>query len=820
MVIFHYPWVLLGFLPLLVFAGRLIAWRDHSPHKSLKILLTGTAVLALLAGSQPIIVLTHRPENINIIVDDSASTATAFFRNLHRLHSFIRHHAPPGTHIRLGFIGHHLRWADNKLASHAAGVWPKSFPSSSAQHLNWHILAKAHLSTPTWIFTTPFNRWATTPPVRPIAITVFHPKAPDIGVSDLHIRRMSDGAAKLGILIRASGAIHATLNVRRNSVVIAQKTVKFSRPGEQVVELVDHLPHVSRWLRYRVRLHSADPWPMDNRGSVMLPPARPARLLWVTGHPHQIRTHKNIQLIRPAGVPTRASKLIGYRCVVLDNIPSWKLRAAQATALNRWVQNDFGGLVIVGARRAFGTGGYAADTSTARCLNALSPLSSHLPHPSPVGVAILIDASGSMGRRVPGTGGQTRFGLAVAGVLHAMRTIGPGTNVRVMVFGGRTMEIAGRTSAGLKRRLMRIEPNGPTRPDTALPILHRVLRRHDWVILLTDGGIPRMSPHPWLHLLQGIAGHMIIIAGRESHAIHAFLHAPHVKLLRTDSELRWRLILQKAMRHVLQASLMPTPLNWTTTSALGHQMSGRARQWVRTYIRRHAILLAVNRRSHIPLAAYWPVGLGKVASVAFEGGTRSQSILLRQIIHLVAASAANPHWRISLHPVPCQRRGHLHPRRYAAQQICWRLRVQASRARDVYQNVRALIINNHRSKVLPLSMVAPGVYQAHIDSTGRDFYITIMSGQPEPTRSPRYRLIGQVWPLSIPGPWFPATGTPTVPRWKGSVIIQSGKGSHTIWRPQISVQIAFANWLWIMAAICGAGAMVAGGRKSPQLGPT
>ena len=677
MVIFHYPWVLLGCLPLMVFAAILLSRHHHPRRQLLKMLLISSAVLALLAGAQPAIVLHHRPKKINVIVDDSAATATAFFHHLHRLHQFIRHHAPAGTHIRLGFIGHHLRWTGNKPASHTVAGWPKSFPLSTARHLNWNALAEAHLSAPTWVFTTPFNRWPSAPPVQPIAITMFHPEAPDIGVADMHIRRTSDGAAKLGMLIRASGAVQATLSVRRNSTVIVQKKIKFSRAGAQVIDLVDHPPLISQSLRYRVQLHSADPWPADNRGSVMLPPARPARLLWVTDHPHQTSTHKNIQWINPSTLPVRASRLIGYRCVVLDNIPSWNLHTAQATALRRWVQNDSGGLVIVGASHAFGAGGYAADTSTARCLNALSPLSSHLPYPSPVGVVFLIDASGSMGRRVPGTGGQTRFALAVTGVLHAMHTLGTGTQVHVLVFGGRTMELAGRTPAQLKRRLLRIEPNGPTRPDTALPILQRELHRHDWIILLTDGGIPRMSPHPWVHLLQAIEGHMVIIAGRESRAIHAFLHAPHVSLLQTDNELRWRLILQKAMRQVLQASLTRTPLNWTTTPALGHQMSGRARQWVQTYIRRQAILLTLNGRSHIPLAAYWRVGLGKVASVAFEGGMRSEPPLLQRIIHLVAANAANPHWRISLHPAPCQRPDKLNRRRHAMANNCWRLRVQA-----------------------------------------------------------------------------------------------------------------------------------------------
>ncbi len=810
--------MLIAFVPLVAFAGLLVAKRGRNLPWIVIVFLFSAAASALLAGAEPVMVFNHQPKRINVVVDNSAATATAFFRHPHVLRQFIEKHLPHGTHIRIGFAGHFLHGFNTSQGSSARDTWPKQFPSSTARHMNWRALAGSHLSGPIWIFTSPFNSWPVMPPSRPTALSLFRPQASDISVCNLRVRQVGDGTVDLGIGIRASGPIQAVLNVRRDSVPIARQTVKFLRRGERIIELVDHPPDPSQWLHYQVQLQSPDPWPVDNHGSIALPPARPVRILWVTNRPDKKPNSRTIRLVKPGNLPSHASELVGYQCVVLDNIASWDIDVAQAAALEHWVRDNFGGLVMVGARRAFGAGGYAEATTTAQRLNALSPLSSHSPHPSSVGIVFLIDTSGSMGKRVPDTGGQTRYDLAVAGVLDAVHLLGPRVRVQVLAFSGKTVRIRSRTPSQLKHCLTRIEPSGSTRPDTALPILRRILRRHDWLILLTDGGIPKMSSQPWRHLIKANAGHMVIIAGRESRAIRAFLHTPRVKLLKTSNELRWRFLLRKAARRVQESRVRRTRVQWTTTSAGGSHLEGVTHDWVRTYIRRRAILLAGNNRQQLPLAAYWRVGLGKVAAMAFSGGSRADQALLKRLIQFSAAGAENSHWHLSLHEIQFAVPSAAGIANNGPKAKRWRLRVSADLSRGMSRKLRAIVFNSGRRRVLALSMIAPAVYQTYFTTSGRDSYVTVMSARQSINHSPSYRLIGRIWPLDISGPWFPATGSPSQPAWKGCVMMRPHMKPGFIWRPQVKDDLAAADWLWILAAICGAGAMIAGSIKSLQLG--
>ena len=808
MVVWQYPWILFGVLPVIIVAGVALKKNGGRLHRLTVTLLSLAALLTLLAASRPQVTVTATAQRVNLVVDDSAASATAFFRDPQKLRQFAQHHLPRGTHIHVELLGRRLRFLSTYATDSSKLFRQRHFPLSTAHHIHWHSLTTAHIRGPVWLFTTAYHHWPQRPPKTPLALTLSHPRAADVGIRFLRARRDAEGIVNVGIVLDATGPLDAELQVRRNATPIARENLHFLHASERVMDVIDREAPRGQILTYHVRLISSDPWPADNRATVVLPTRRPTRILWVTDGSAAGSDGKNMRIMLPSSLPTVTSELNAYRCVVLDNVSSRELRFSQVSALQRWVRDDFGSLVILGASRAFGAGGYADAEPVSRRLNALSPLSSHLPQQTPMHVIFLVDTSGSMGRHVSGTGGQTRFDLARAGIASALSVLGTSTHVTVLAFSGRTIRIAGHTPAAIMHHLAEIQPNGSTRPDSALPLLRRIMHHHDWLILITDGSVPKLSPQPWKRLIRSTRSHMIIIAARQSRAIRRFIRSSRVRLVQTADERQWRILLRRAARHALQESTNTTPLRWTTFHVAGNPLSGTTRQWIRTYLRHRAMALAGNRRQKIPLAAYWHVGLGKVGAMACNPQSPADAKLLQRLVHLAAAGAGSRHWRIDLRHT-----------RDADQQISnhlqnsgradnWRLRVWADRRRDFSLKLNAIRFAHGHGVSIPVPTVGPGVFQTYFHVSHEAFTITVAAAHKGKGKPDGMRLIGRVWPTILPGPWFPATGSPSLPPWRNYQLIHRGRSVSHLWRPTVQRYVALGNWLEILAAACVLGAML------------
>ncbi len=797
-------------VPVVIMAGAALKKNSGRWHRLAVAWLTLAAVLTLLAAAGPQIIVTATARCVNLVVDDSAASATAFFRDPQKLRQFAQHHLPQGIHIHVELLGHRLRFPLTDSTGTPGLFQQRRFPPGAANHLDWHALADAHIRGPVWLFTTGYHHWPRHPPKTPLALTLSHPRTADVGIRYLQAHRGMGGIVNVGIILGASGPLDAELQVRRNAELIARKNIRFLQAGTRVIEVIDHDAPRGRLLTYHVRLTSSDPWPADNRAAIVLPTHRPTQILWVADGNVSGWRKNVLHVIEPAAMPTESRQFNGYKCVVLDNIPGRALSFAQASALRRWVRDDFGGLLMVGASRAFGAGGYADAAPVSRCLNSLSPLSSHLPRRTPMHVIFLVDLSGSMGRRVPGTGGQTRFDLARGGIAGAMSVLGPRTQVTVLAFSGRTIRIAGRHPAAIMHHLTEMKPNGSTRPDSALPLLRRIMHHNDWLILITDGAVPKLSPRPWERIIRATDSHMVIIAARQSRAIRKFVRSSRVRLIQTADERQWRILLRRAARRAMREPMNTTPLHWTTFHAAGLHLSGTTRQWIRTFLRRRAVALAGNRPEKVPLAAYWHVGLGKVAAMACNLQSPADAGLLRQLVHLTAAGAGSRHWQIALRRVRTadqQMSDHLQPQN-ADGKDNWRLRVWTDLRRDFDLKLRAIRFSHGRDIAIPMPPVGPGIFQTYFHAHRDSFTITVMANRKGKKNLGRTHLIGRIWPTILPGPWFPATGYPSSPTWKDDQLINRKNSVSTIWRPTVKRRLAPGNWLEVLAAVCVLGAML------------
>jgi len=130
---------------------------------------------------------------------------------------------------------------------------------------------------------------------------------------------------------------------------------------------------------------------------------------------------------RRAEGPITLAELLGYRALVLEQVPAGELGIESMTAIARWVEHFGGGLVMTGGRRSFGAGGYHKSP-----IEPVLPVSMELRDEHrkiALALAITLDRSGSMGATVPD--GRTKMALANAGAVAAVELLGPRDKVAV-----------------------------------------------------------------------------------------------------------------------------------------------------------------------------------------------------------------------------------------------------------------------------------------------------------------------------------------------------------------------------------------------------
>lgn len=173
---------------------------------------------------------------------------------------------------------------------------------------------------------------------------------------------------------------------------------------------------------------------------------------------------------------------------VLLNVPAHSLHTAQLELLRGWVEEDAGGLLLLGGETSFGPGGYLRTP-----LEELSPLSAQVPQEAPeVTMLFVLDRSGSMQQQV---GGSTRMGIAKEAMLSAMELLGPESLVGVVVFDSESQVLVPIQSVSEIERVAQVvegvRANGGTALYPALlqarDLLADVTSSAVHVVVLTDG---------------------------------------------------------------------------------------------------------------------------------------------------------------------------------------------------------------------------------------------------------------------------------------------------------------------------------------------
>ena len=210
----------------------------------------------------------------------------------------------------------------------------------------------------------------------------------------------------------------------------------------------------------------------------------------------------NIDLDRasPAALPSEMSALAQYASVVLVNVPARDLSNRQQQALERYVRDLGGGLVVIGGPQSYGVGGYFRTP-----LETVLPVEMQLKdkkRKSRVTMIFIIDHSGSMSES---SGGVQKIKLAKEAAIRAIELLSPFDKVGVIQFDDTASWVVPITTlddpASIINRIASIRSSGGTDIMSGVRAMASELPKDDsnlkHVILLTDGqanpsGIPEL----------------------------------------------------------------------------------------------------------------------------------------------------------------------------------------------------------------------------------------------------------------------------------------------------------------------------------------
>jgi hypothetical protein len=237
-------------------------------------------------------------------------------------------------------------------------------------------------------------------------------------------RARSSEAFLVEVVVSAPGATNLPIEIRRDDQPVATRTVAIEN-GIGRLRFTDRLP-VTGAYRYSAQISTVDPLPGNNTAERWIEIAGGPRILLVTSYPDDPvaaalqRQGFSVELVSD---PATASvgRLAGARVVILNNVPAYRLPRDFLAALDFFVTEQGGGLLMSGGKTSFASGGFFGSP-----VEPVLPVSMELRHEHrklATAMAIVMDRSGSMAVAVPGSG-KVKMDLANEGAGRAIELLG------------------------------------------------------------------------------------------------------------------------------------------------------------------------------------------------------------------------------------------------------------------------------------------------------------------------------------------------------------------------------------------------------------
>jgi Ca-activated chloride channel homolog len=234
------------------------------------------------------------------------------------------------------------------------------------------------------------------------------------------------------------------------------------------------------------------------------------RLLLVSARPHPAPAAAlaakgiSVTAVPPDRFPERLNALLGYQCVVFEDVTARSVSPRALDTLERYVRDFGGGFIAAAGARTFGDAGFKR-TPLARLLPVT--IEPHRPphaQREPLALFILIDRSNSMGysirNRLQRSDTESKLAYAKRAALAVVAQLHDTDLVGLIVFDSEPFEVAPLRSLKENRPLLttdipRLQPGGGTDFYDALDSARKQLiasgatTKH--VMLLTDGDTNR-----------------------------------------------------------------------------------------------------------------------------------------------------------------------------------------------------------------------------------------------------------------------------------------------------------------------------------------
>jgi hypothetical protein len=647
--------------------------RPAAPGATCILATVGLLLLACAAGKPTL--LRPSTQSVTVMVDLSASTRTATYRDRATLERRIRE-LLRDTPYQVQFFADGTRPMD-PLATRLPDL-----PSDRTTYAP--PAAAAVLLFSDCQFPLPEQ----SPPTYICVDTGLDDPA-DAAVSNLEIR-----GRDAAIFVRNSGAS------RRLTFDGTAPALPTTLPTG---ELVVSRPLADRASQIAAELSPGDPWPENDSLRAIVPPSEQLERWWV-GKSSPGGAWRTID---PGRLPTDAAAYLDAGVIALDNIAASDLTDLQQQRLQQYVRDLGGGLMILGGDRAFAAGAYDGTP-----LDALSPLASNPPLPTTHWV-LLADGSGSMSEAVPG---GTRWKYVTDAIAGALPRLAPEDVASVGSFSD-TLHwwVEGkpvREAAATPLPPADAYPHGPTNLQ---PALESIARSTDGkmpvqLLVLSDFDTQIIGAPELAALLKSKNIHLHLLAIGEGTALPALRQvaaATGGSVLTQLDPARWASATRE-LAHAAGAKLLrQDPVRVAFNSAASHIAPQTAAPWNRVWLKPSATSLAEARVGDetIPMAAEWNLGEGRVLAAAFS----PRSEVVEALARTVAKPPRDPRFHVSWQSGPMLR-----------------LVIDAI---DGRQYLNGQVLNLELLGLMrAVPQIAPGRYELAIESPGSPTIATLRAG--------------------------------------------------------------------------------------------
>ncbi|TDU68095.1 von Willebrand factor type A domain-containing protein [Prosthecobacter fusiformis] len=343
----------------------------------------------------------------------------------------------------------------------------------------------------------------------------------------------------------------------------------------------------------------------------------------------------------------RPGQLAGAKCVILNNVPAFELPGEFLAAMDFYVREQGGSLLMAGGQKSFAAGGYFESA-----IDSLLPVSMELKQEHRklmVAMGIVMDRSGSMSMTVKN--GFTKMALADEGAANAIRFLGPHDLLTVFAVDSEAHQMVplqpvGPNRAKMESAVRRIESTGGgiyvyNGLKAAWDELKNAAAGQRHIILFSDAADSE-QPDDYKNLITEIVANggtiSVIALGTRGDPDAAFLEDIATRgkgrLFFTDKAEELPSIFSQETVAVARSAFIRDPVK--TQAANGwFEITSQPLDWLPeadgynlSYIREWASQALITQDEYgAPLVSFGQRGIGRTAAVSFPlGGEFSDKI--------------------------------------------------------------------------------------------------------------------------------------------------------------------------------------------------